>query len=191
MAAPRRANNERLWPAGCLGLILGIAISVCGLAALIALAASGGSLPALPAERPPEDLAITVQEAYLQQALAQNLPALPSGLASDIMLDLQAGNRLLFSGKLGSSLPGLALKGDVSGVVHLDARDGKLVISFSDLKVLGFALPAIGNTLANELTAGLNQRIDEQLTAGLGSDARLVGVTTDERQMILQVRWLP
>jgi len=164
--------------------MLGIGVSVCGLAALIALAATGGSLPA-------EDLSITIQEAYLQQALAQNLPALPSGLASDITLDLQPGNVLLFSGKLGSTLPGISLKGDVSGVVRLDVRDGKLVVSFSDLKVLGFTLPAIGNTLANELTAGLNQQIDEQLAAGLGPDASVVGLSTDDRQMLLRVRWLP
>ena len=150
-ANPASRAAAALWPAGCLGLMIGILAALCGLAALIGLIVSGGSLPALPAERPAEDIVITVQEAYLTQAIAQNMPALPSGLASDVALDLQPGNRIAFKGRLRSTLSAISLAGDVSGIVHLDVRDGALLLSFSDLKVLGFALPAIGNTLANEM----------------------------------------
>jgi len=186
-----RRPDDRLWPLGCLGVGIGIVASLCGLAGLIVLTLSGGTLPALPNSHPSEDIIITVQEAYLTQTVAQNLPALPSGLASDVELDLQPSNALVFTGRLRSTLPGIALQGDVSGVIHLAVRDGQLAVSFSDLKVLGFALPAIGNTLANEMMAGMNQTLNSQLREGLGQDFRLVDLITNDRQMILRGRWQP
>ena len=37
----------------------------------------------------------------------------------------------------------------------------------------------------------LNQTINDQLRAGLGQDARFVGLTTDDRQLVLRGRWQP
>ena len=188
--AAGRAARERLWPAGCLGAAIGVCVSLCGLLALLALL-TGGKLPAASEPRAPEDIIITVQEAYLAQAVAQNMPALPSALTSAVELDLQPGNIIVFAGRLRSTLPGLALEGKVSGVIHLETRDGDLTIRFSDMKMLGFSLPAVGTNLANELMAGLNQTINQQIRDGLGQDARLISLTTDDRQLVLRGRWQP
>jgi hypothetical protein len=186
-----QAPTGRLWTAGCMGLLVGLVVALCGSVSLVALTASGGSLLTLPADAPAEDIVITVQEAYLTQVMAEALPALPSGSAADVQLDLQPGNRLAFKGRLRSGLAGLALEGDVSGAVYLDVRDGRLVVSVGDLNVFGFSLPAIGATLANELLAGMNQTIDSQLGVGLGQNVRLIGLSTDDRQLILRGRWEP
>jgi len=190
-AGAGRAPRERLWPAGCLGVGIGALVSLCGLLALIALLVSGGKLPALPDQRAPEDIIITVQEAYLTDAVAQNMPALPSALATDVQLDLQPGGIIAFTSRLRSTLPGIGPEGSASGVIHLDVRDGDLIVSFSDMKVLGFSLPALTTTLANEMMAGMNQTINQQLRDGLGQDARLVGLSSDDRQLILRGRWEP
>jgi hypothetical protein len=114
---------------------------------------------------------------------------LPSGVATDVQLDLQPNNRLLFKSRLTSTLLGQNLGGDVSGTVILEAKDGQLVISFRDLNLLGFTLPAVGQTLVNEFAARLSQVINDQVRAGLGQNAYIMSLTTDDRQMVIRARW--
>jgi hypothetical protein len=130
-----------------------------------------------------------VQEAYLQQMAGQSLPALPSGLATEVQLDLQPDNRLVFKSRLQSTLLGRNLGGDVSGTVILEAKDGQLAISFRDLSLFGFSLPAVGQTLVNEFAARLSQVINDQVRAGLGQNAYIMSLTTDDRQMVIRARW--
>ena len=179
---------ERLWTAGCLGLFLGIILGSCGLLAVAWMLLSEGALPSLPADQDFADMKIIVQEAYFSQMMARSMPKLPSGLASDFTLDLKPGNRLLFKGRLESTMFGAKLGGDVSGTILLSLKNGQLEVRFGDINVMGFSLPEIGTTLANELTAGMTQMIDDRMRAGLGQDVRLVDLATDERQMILSAR---
>jgi hypothetical protein len=183
-AAPPPAS---LWRPGCLGAILGVVLAVAGLLALIALTAAANPLPARAPNPSQADIVITVQEAYLAQAVAQALPPLPSGLASDVRLDLKPNNRILFLGRLRSTLlPNL--EGNVSGVIYLGVTDGKLSVRFGDLSVLGFALPAIGNTLANDMVSSMDDLINDQMRAGLGQDIQITSLSSDEQQLVLQAR---
>ncbi len=183
------APASQLWRTGCLGAALGLAVAA-GLAVFIALwTAYVGPLTPPVSDPSRADITITVQEAYLNQVLAQSLPPLPSGLATDVRLDLQPGGRVAFTSRLQSTLLGQNFGGDTSGVVLLQVRDGQLAISFGEVTVLGFSLPAIGQTLANELAGRMNQVINDQIRSGLGQNAYLMSLTTDDRQMVIRARW--
>ncbi len=182
-------SSGDLLRAGCLGVLLGLVLAVAALIFAILWTGYVGSLSPSKADTTAADITITVQEAYLQQMAGQSLPALPSGLATEVQLDLQPGNRLIFKSRLNSTLLGQNLGGDVSGTVLLEARDGQLAISFRDLSLFGFSLPAVGQTLVNEFAARLSQVINDQVRAGLGQNAYIMSLTTDDRQMTIRARW--
>jgi hypothetical protein len=174
---------------GCLGILLGLVLAAAALVFAILWTGYVGPLSPAKADPTASDITITVQEAYLQQMAGQSLPALPSGLATEVQLDLQPDNRLVFKSRLQSTLLGRNLGGDVSGTVILEAKDGQLAISFRDLSLFGFSLPAVGQTLVNEFAARLSQVINDQVRAGLGQNAYIMSLTTDDRQMVIRARW--
>jgi hypothetical protein len=182
-------SSGDLLRAGCLGVILGLVVAAGALVFAILWTGYVGPLSPAKTDAAAADITITVQETYLQQMAGQSLPKLPSGVATDVQLDLQPNNRLLFKSRLTSTLLGQNLGGDVSGTVILEAKDGQLVISFRDLNLLGFTLPAVGQTLVNEFAARLSQVINDQVRAGLGQNAYIMSLTTDDRQMVIRARW--
>jgi hypothetical protein len=186
--APSVSSGDLL-RTGYLGVILGAAIALVGLIFAGLWTAYVGPLSPAKTDPAKADITITVQEAYLRQVVAQSVPALPSGLASETQLDLQPGNRLAFKSRLQTTLLTQNLGGDVSGVVILEARDGQLAMSFRDISIFGFSLPAVGQTLVNEFSARLSQAINDQVKTGLGQNAYIMSLTTDDRQMVIRARW--
>jgi len=181
-------SSGNLLRTGCLGLLLGIVVAAGGLIFAILWTGYIGSLPPPVVDPAKADITITVQEAYLNQVVAQSIPALPSGLATEIQLDLQPGNRLAFRGRLQSTLLGQNLGGDVSGTVLLEARDGQLAISFRDISLFGFSLPAVGQTLVSEFSARLSQIINDQVEAGMGQSTYIMSLDTNDQQMVIRAR---
>jgi hypothetical protein len=185
---PSYPASGQLLRTGCLGAALGLLLAVGLLVFTILWTGYIGFLPPPVADPSEPDITIAVQEAYLNQVAAQSLPALPSGLATQVQIDLQPGNRLAFKSRLQSTLLGQNIGGDVSGTAVLEARDGELAISFRDISLFGFSLPAIGQTLVNELSARLSQLINDQVEAGLGQSTYIMSLTTDDRQMVIRAR---
>lgn len=185
---PQPVSTGQLARTGCLGAILGAVLALAALLSAGLWTAYIGPLAPAKADPAAADITITVQEAYLRQVVAQSVPTLPSGLATEVALDLQPGNRLLFKSRLQSTLLGQALGGDVAGVVTLQARDGRLEIGFRDINLFGFSVPAIGQTLVNEFVGLLNQTINDQVKSGLGQDAYIMTLTTDDQQMVIRAR---
>jgi len=163
-------------------------LAVLGLLALGVWTAFVGPLAPLEDDPGQADIAITIQEAFFAQQIAAALPTLPSGVASDISLDLQPGNRLLLRGRLASKLLGRTLAGDFSGAVVLQAENGGLAIRFEDLRVFGFTLSGIGETLLNEVAERAGGVIDDQIKAGLGQNSYILSLTTDEQRMVIRAR---
>lgn len=198
MRAPPRSSRgrpsssgERL-PArgGCLGAVLGL-LAAAGVLLLAGLwTAYVGPLSSLGEADPSKaDITITVQEAFLDRVVARSLPDLPSGLATEVALDLRPGARIAFRVRLSSKLLNQNLAGDATGTVYLDVVDGQLALRVSDLKVLGFSLPAIGQTLLDEFSSRLNRTINDQIRAAMGRNTVILDLTTDETQMVLRARW--
>ena len=173
---------------GCLGVLAGIALTLGLLVAAMAWTGYAGWLKAPTSDPTKADITITVQEAYFAQVIASAMPALPSGLATNISLDLKPGGRIAFAAHLESTLIG-AVRGDMSGTTVLEAKNGDLAIHFTDLKALGFALSGLGETLANEMAGKLGQAINDQVRQGLGQDIAIMDVSSDDRQLIIRARW--
>ncbi len=185
---PKPPSSNQLWLTGCVGAIVGTMLSACGLGLLGLFAAFGSAKPlSLPPPDPAQpEMIITVQEAFFGQMLAQ---ALPFGQASKLSLDVQPGNRLVFAGRIKTVIFGQAIESDISAVITLNARDGKLVIEIQDVNVSGFGLGGIGDSLLQDVSSRISGMIDDQVKAGLGEGAYIMSVTTDDHQLILQARW--
>lgn len=171
---------------GCAGAIIGLIMALCGLSAVAVLGAFSGSVPNLPTDSSKADITITIQEAYLVKMMGQSLPA---GWVNDPQIDVQPGNNLVFKGGVQASLAGQKLTGDISAIITLNASNGRLVMGIKDVKVMGFALSGIGEKYLNDLSTTISQVIDKQMKAGLGSNAYILSVATDDRQLVIQARW--
>ena len=172
---------------GCAGALVGLVLASCGLGLAVLLSAFGAPLPApAPPDPARPDITITVQETYFVQMLAQSLPA---GWADDLEIDVQPGNRLALSGRLKVTAFGQTLEGDLSAIIILDAADGQLVVRIGEINVSGFALSGAGETFINQLSAQVSTAINEQVKAGLGENAYIMSVATDDQQLILRARW--
>jgi len=188
MAGPRGPGSDSLWKSGCLGAALGFVLTVLGLLALGVWTAFVGPLTPLEDDPGQADIIITVQEAFFAQQIASALPRLPSGVASDIALDLKPDNRLLLQGRLAAKLLGQTLGGDFSVTVLLQVENGGLAIRFEDMRVFGFTLAGLGETLLNEVAERAGGVIDDQIKAGIGSDSYILSLTTDEQRMVIRAR---
>jgi hypothetical protein len=173
---------------GCAGALLGVILGTCGLS-IVGLITAFGSAPSLQAVTPDPsqpDITITVQEDYFTQMMKSSLPA---GWGDNLKLDVQPGNRLALSGKMTATFFGQTLEGDVSATITLDAQDGRLIVQIKDVNVSGFAVSGIGEQFMNDLSNSISQMIDDQVKAGLGQNAYIMSVATDDKQLIIRARW--
>lgn len=180
----RPSLSNQLWLVGCIGALVGLALGMCGFG-LVALAAMWGGV-SLQTIAPPDstqpDITITVQEEFFAQMLTQSLPA---GLGQDLKLDVQPDNRLVLSGRWKTTFFGQAPEGDVSVPITLTAAGGQLVVEIQYDNVSGFTLGGIGETLSERISAIIN----EQVKAGLGQNAYIMSVVTDDKQLVIRARW--
>lgn len=184
----RPSRSDRLWLVGCIGALVGMVVGMCGFG-LVALVAMWGQV-SLQTIAPPDstqpDITITVQEEFFTQMMAQSLPF---GWGKDLKLDVQPGNRLVLSGRLKTTFLGQTLEADVSALITLNAQNGQLVVNVQEVNVSGFAVGGIGETFINDLSERISAIINEQVKAGLGQNAYIMSIATDDRQLVIRARW--
>jgi len=166
---------------GC-GMLLG-AIALVILVVAMAL----GELPAVKPDPNHPDITIVIQEAFFQQMIGRLLPA---GAARDITVKTQPGGVIASQGKVQMNLFGQPVTLPFSLAMRLFAKDGRLQVEVTEVKVGDDpTLSAVAKTMLNSLGDQASQAINAQVTAGLGSDAYIMEVTTDGPRLIIRARW--
>jgi hypothetical protein len=173
---------------GCGGCGCGILLAALALAVLvIATASTSVALPAVKPDPARPDIVITVQDAFIKQTMVRSVP----GTAlKDVTVKLQAGGVIAIQGRVEETLLGQTLSAPFSLAVRLAAQNGRLRVDVSEVQVAGNqAVSAALQGVFDGLGDQASQMINKELAAGLGSDAYIMDVTTDDRRMIVHARW--
>lgn len=169
---------------GLMGVIAGVLL--CLVAGLLLLA-SGSASPATvtePAAGPPAGAVIeaAVTEEYVNRAFMQNVPA--AGNAAWSLeagrVDIQTGNRVQFTAKVGSPVGTLIVKGTVSIAV----QDEKLALHVTEARLGTLPLTGLLKPFLPALEAQVNDEANRQLSARTAqAKVRLLGVASDETHL--------
>lgn len=179
----KRANNLAPVWTGCLGAALVGIISSCGLLGMMLAPALGGPLPAAPMpDSAKPDISIYVQEAYLDRMLTS---ALPTSMGDSADLDVRGDNRLVLTASIDLLLAEL----DVAITLTMFAENGDLRLGIESIETAGGDLMDLLNLDEEGLSDMMGGTIQEQVEAGLGEGARILGVETDEERIIITARW--
>lgn len=179
----RRADTlNPLWM-GCLGAVIVALISSCMLVGLMVAPAFDARLPPPPGtnEAAP-DISIFVQEAYLDRMLTG---ALPGSLGDGASLDVRRDNRLVIS----ASADLLLAEIDVVITLSMSAENGELVLGIESIETGGQDILELLNVNLDALARSMSQMVQDQVEAGLGEGARVLGVRMEDDQMIMTARW--
>ena len=173
---------------GCAGCGCGMLLAALALAVLVMVTAStGGALPVVKPDPARPDIVITVQDAFIQQAIMRSVPA---GALKDVTVEFRTGGVIAIQGRVETTLLGQTLSAPLSLTMRLAAQNGRLRVDVGKVEVAGneAVSAALQGTLEG-LGDQASQMINQQLVAGLGSNAYIMDVTTNDRQMIVRARW--
>jgi hypothetical protein len=168
---------------GCAGAIV-MSLASCLLLALVAIApAFGISVPAPPvadATRP--DITMMMRETFLNRALIE---AMPENVPVKGKMDVQPGNRLVFDGEIAV----LVAKVPVVMTLGLGFEQGRLHVTLESLEAAGYDVTELTGLDASALTDQISRELQAQIEAGLGPGSQIMGIATDDRQLIITGRW--
>ena len=173
---------------GCGGCGCGMLLAALALAVLVMVTASTGvALPVVKPDPARPDIVITVQDAFIKQAIVRSVPG---DALKDVTVKLQAGGVIAIQGRVEGTLLGQTLSAPFSLAMRLAAQNGRLRVDVSEAQVAGNqAVSAALQGTFEGLGGQASQMINKELIAGLGGDAYIMDVTTDDRQMIVRARW--
>jgi hypothetical protein len=168
---------------GCAGALVMSLVS-CLLVAVAAVGpALGGSVPAPPETDPSlPDITMMMREAFMNRALVE---ALPESVPVSGQVDVQPGNRLVFDGEITL----LVAKVPVVMTLGLGFADGELRVTIESVEAAGYDVVKLTGMDASALTDQISAPLQDQIEAGLGPGAEIMGVATDDEQLIITGRW--
>jgi len=173
---------------GCGGCGCGVLLAALALAVLVmATASMSVALPAVKPDPARPDIVITVQDAFIKQTIVRSVPG---DALKDVTVKLQAGGVIAIQGRVEGALFGQTLSAPFSLAMRLAAQNGRLRVDVSNVQVAGNqAVSAALQGAFEGVGDQASQMINKELAAGLGSDAYIMDVTTDDRRMIVRARW--
>ncbi len=173
---------------GCAGCGCGVLLATLALAVVVTVTAStGGALPPVKPDPSRPDIVITVQDTFIQQAVARSVP---SGALKDVTVKFQTGGVVAVQGRVETTLLGQTLSAPFSLTMRLMAQNGRLRVDVGKVQVAdNEAVSAALQGTLEGLGDQASQMINQQLVAGLGSNAYIMDVTTNDRQMMIRARW--
>jgi len=175
---------------GCVGAVVMSMLSCCALAGLAVVPALGSSMPPLGSSMPPPpvpnptrpDVTIIVAEPYLNRALTDSLPGTVQGKTT---LDVQPGNRLVVTAMFDLALTEV----QVVTTLHLAAEAGQIQIVVESIEAGGHDILRLLGTDSDALSQAMSAAIQEQVEAGLGKGAQVMGIVTNEERITVTARW--
>ena len=171
---------------GCVGAIVMSILSCCALAGLAMAPALGDSIPPPPVADPSRpDVTIIVKESYLNRVLTGSLPTTVPGR---VTLDVQPSNRLVATAVFDLALTRL----QVVTVLRLTAEAGRIQVVVLSIEAGGYDLMGLISLIGvdgNRLGQAMSGTIQEQVEAGLGEGAQILGIGTDEERITITARW--
>jgi hypothetical protein len=168
---------------GCIGaLIMGL-VSCCAFSAIATGPAFGGSVPAPPEADPSRtDITMLIYEQFMNRAL---LEALPENIPVKGEMDVQPGNRLVFDGEFTL----LLVKVPTVITLYIGFEGDELQIRLESMEAAGYDLTELTGMDASALTGAMSGPLQDQIEAGLGPGAQILGITTDDSSLIITARW--
>ncbi len=182
MESRRAGVLSPLWM-GCLGAVIVMLISSCVLMGLMVAPAFNAQLTPPPdVNESISDITIFVREAYLDRMLTG---ALPGSLADKASIDIQSNNRLVIS----ASVDLLLTEVDVVITLSMLAEAGEIRLGIESIETGGQDILELIDFDQEALAGRMGRLIQEQVEAGLGEGARVLGVRMDGEQIIITARW--
>ncbi len=170
---------------GCVAAVLVSVLSCCLLSGLAMSPALTASVELPPVTDPTEpDLTVVVEEAFLHRTLTDALPAAVSQGAS---VEVRPDNRLVMA----TEFDLLFTRFELIITILLSAQDGDLNVRMESVEAGGYDLLDILGVDRDALGRLMDQAIQGQVEAGLGEGARILGVTTGDRQLVVTARMAP
>jgi hypothetical protein len=160
-------------------------LSCCALVGLAVSPALGGSLPAPPVSDPgQEDITIIVKEAYLNRVLTE---ALPGSVPGEATLDVRPRDRLVVT----TTFDLLLQEVEATVTLRIGVASGELQLVLESVEAGGQDILDLLGLDREALGQAMSRAIQEQVEAGLGQGAQILGVTMDEERIIITARWAP
>ncbi len=190
-----KQNRSGCLSGGCLTLVIGILL---GMALTLGILLVWAILQ--PADRTPLtnhlepgdlDLEVTISEAYLNQAVAQNLAARQEGDPLSIILDFHQEGRVEASLEGFVHILGLdTLSPVLDAELSLGVRDGELAVRIERvgvgaLQIQRDSMPAIAEPALQSVEEAIEAALIEQLVP---AGYQIVGIASDEDSMTLGFR---
>ncbi len=183
---PASPDRTPVWLGG-LGCGCGALLAALALLALAVATALGGDLASSPPDPSRPDITITIQSAFFQQMIAR---ALPGDILRDVTVKMQPEGVVAIQGQAQADLLGQQLSMPFSLALHLSAADGRLKVAVTDLQVANSqGASAVVQAIVGSLGDQASSVINDQILAGLGSDAYIMDVSTNERALVIRARW--
>lgn len=179
----RRNSDRSPLLLGCLGTTTMALLSCFALVGLAASPALVASLPSPPVSDPgQEDITIIVKETYLNRVLTE---ALPGSVPGEATLDVQPRDLLVVTTTFDLLLAQL----EVTITLRMGVESGALQLALESVEAGGQDILDLLGVDQEALGQALSRAIQEQVEAGLGQGAQVLGVTMDEEHIIITVRW--
>ena len=179
----KRTNTLTPVFAGCLGAAVVALVSSCALLGLVLAPALSGPLPPPPAPDPATpDITVFIQETYIERMLTG---ALPASMRDRADLDVRSDNRIVLTASINLLLTEL----DVTIILSMFAENGELEVGIDSIEAGGENLMDLFDVDAESLSGMMGQAMQDQIEAGLGEGARILGVRMDEERIVITARW--
>jgi len=168
---------------GCIGALVMSLVSCCALSAVAIGPAFGGSVPPPPEADPTRpDITMLIRESFMNRALIE---ALPETVPVKGEMDVQSGGRLVFAGEITI----LVAKVPVEMTLRLGLEGGELVVEIEGIEAAGYDLTELTGMDISSLADAISGPLQDQIEAGLGPGAQIMGITSDDEQLIITGRW--
>lgn len=177
------ARERRPIVLGCVGALIMSIFSCCALAGLATSPAFGDSVPASPpTDATRHDITMLMREQFMNRAL---LEALPDSVPVTGEMDVQPGNRLVFNGEFTL----LITKVQVVITLLLTYEEEQVRIAIESIEAAGYDLTELTGMDGSALTDAMSGPMQQQIEDGLGPGAQIMGISTDDEQIIITARW--
>jgi hypothetical protein len=181
--SPGTSSNRSPVALGCVSALAASLVASCALVGLAAAPVLGGTVNPTPDSDPNRpDITVIVAESYLNEVVGQ---AMPTAVPGEVTVDIRADSLLVAT----ASFDLLLTKLEVITTTRLSVSDGQLQISIESVETGGKDILDLIGLDSSAFDRAISKSISDQVEAGLGDDAEILEVSSDENSLVLKARW--